>query len=258
MLIAIIVIGLIIVLVLIDILIRNSMIGARNRVDEAWSGIDVQLKRRHDLVPNLVETVKGYAQHEQQTFEKRRRRRAPRRWRHRASTEAAPAEQNLTAALANLRAVAENYPQLRATENFQRLQSEPGRDRGRDPGLAPDLQLQRPVLQHEDPGLPELGRRRTRVASPRASSSRSRPPPTASRSRSPSPSPPPAASPRAARARRSARARRTRRPDRLARVDDLEGGPGHVLELVEVLVVPAASVDPVMYQFEPLSATIIP
>ncbi len=65
-----IVIGVVLLLALVFVLIRNSMIGSRNRVDEAWSGIDVQLKRRHDLVPNLVETVKGYAQHEQQTFEK--------------------------------------------------------------------------------------------------------------------------------------------------------------------------------------------
>ena len=68
MVIVLIVIALIVVIGLSYVLIRNSMIGSRNRVDEAWSGIDVPLKRRHDLVPNLVETVKGYAQHEQQTF----------------------------------------------------------------------------------------------------------------------------------------------------------------------------------------------
>src|SRR6476469_3732619 len=60
---------LVVLLVLIFIGVNNSMIGARNRVDEAWSGIDVQLKRRHDLVPNLVETVKGYATHERETFQ---------------------------------------------------------------------------------------------------------------------------------------------------------------------------------------------
>src|SRR5215211_3655182 len=71
MLIAIIVIVvLLVVLALIIIGLNNSMIGARNRVDESWSGIDVQLKRRHDLVPNLVETVKGYATHEREVFEK--------------------------------------------------------------------------------------------------------------------------------------------------------------------------------------------
>src|SRR6266513_347608 len=64
------VVALIIISILIYIAIRNGIIGARNRCDEAWSGIDVQLKRRHDLVPNLVETVKGYATHEREVFEK--------------------------------------------------------------------------------------------------------------------------------------------------------------------------------------------
>jgi LemA protein len=117
-----IVIGLVVLLGLIYVLIRNSMIGSRNRVDEAWSGIDVQLKRRHDLVPNLVETVKGYAQHEQQTFEATTKARAE-AMAAQGVDQTRAAEQNLTAALANLRAVAENYPQLRATENFQRLQA---------------------------------------------------------------------------------------------------------------------------------------
>ena len=89
-----IIVGVVVVLGLIYILIRNSMIGSRNRVDESWSGIDVQLKRRHDLVPNLVETVKGYATHERETFEKVTQARAsghaglrarPRRARPRAS-----------------------------------------------------------------------------------------------------------------------------------------------------------------------------
>jgi LemA protein len=105
---------------LIYILIRNSMIGSRNRVDEAWSGIDVQLKRRHDLVPNLVETVKGYATHEQAVFEKTSKARAD-AMSARGVGETAKAEQQLTGALTDLRAVAENYPQLRATENFQQL-----------------------------------------------------------------------------------------------------------------------------------------
>ena len=70
MTIVLIIVGVLILLAIIFIAIRNSMISSRNRVDEAWSGIDVQLKRRHDLVPNLVEAVKGYAQHERETFEK--------------------------------------------------------------------------------------------------------------------------------------------------------------------------------------------
>src|SRR3954463_7792584 len=121
MLIAIIVIVvLVIVLLLIVIGLNNSMIGARNRVDEAWSGIDVQLKRRHDLVPNLVETVKGYASHESEAFEKATKAGAE-AMSARGVGETAQAEQKLTGALTDLRAVAENYPQLRATENFQQL-----------------------------------------------------------------------------------------------------------------------------------------
>ena len=115
-----IVVGVVVVLALIFILIRNSIIGSRNRVDEAWSGIDVQLKRRHDLVPNLVEAVKGYAQHERATFENVTRARAE-AMRADGPREAGQAEGMLSAALGNLRAVAEQYPDLRATENFQRL-----------------------------------------------------------------------------------------------------------------------------------------
>ena len=115
-----IVVGVAVVLALIYILIRNSMIGARNRVDESWSGIDVQLKRRHDLVPNLVETVKGYAQHERATFEKVTQARAA-AMQASGPAEASQAEGLLNAALTDLRAVAEQYPDLRATENFQQL-----------------------------------------------------------------------------------------------------------------------------------------
>jgi LemA protein len=121
MTIALIVIAAIIVLaVLYFIVKRNSIIAARNRVDESWSGIDVQLKRRHDLVPNLVETVKGYATHESQTFEKTTQARAE-AMKAQGVAETAAAEQKLTQALADVKVVAENYPELRATENFQQL-----------------------------------------------------------------------------------------------------------------------------------------
>jgi len=121
MLIAIIVVvSIVALLALIFILIRNGIIGSRNRVDEAWSGIDVQLKRRHDLVPNLVETVKGYATHEQQVFVRTTEARAEAM--KAGSVEATQeAEAKLSGALTDLRAVAENYPTLRATENFQQL-----------------------------------------------------------------------------------------------------------------------------------------
>jgi LemA protein len=103
------------------IFFRNSIISSRNRCEEAWSGIDVQLKRRHDLVPNLVESVKGYATHEQETFEKVTQARAA-AMQASGPAEAGQAEGQLTAALGGLRVVAEQYPQLRATENFQQLQ----------------------------------------------------------------------------------------------------------------------------------------
>jgi len=115
-----IIVGVVLLLGLIFILIRNSIIGSRNRVDEAWSGIDVQLKRRHDLVPNLVETVKGYAQHERETFEKVTQARAA-AMQAQGPAEASQAEGLLTQALGGLRVVAEQYPDLRATENFQQL-----------------------------------------------------------------------------------------------------------------------------------------
>jgi LemA protein len=120
MVIVLIVIGVILLLGLIYILIRNSMVGSRNRVDESWSGIDVQLKRRHDLVPNLVETVKGYAQHERETFEKVTQARAA-AMAAQGPAQAGQAESALSAALGGLRVVAEQYPELRATENFQQL-----------------------------------------------------------------------------------------------------------------------------------------
>jgi LemA protein len=121
MVIAIVVIVLILLVGLTFVLIRNGMIGSRNKVDESWSGIDVQLKRRHDLIPNLVETVKGYATHENQTFTAVTQARADAM--KAGSVEATQeAEAKLSGALTDLRAVAEQYPNLRATENFQQLQ----------------------------------------------------------------------------------------------------------------------------------------
>lgn len=101
---------------------RNGIIASRNRVEESWSGIDVQLKRRHDLIPNLVNTVKGYATHEQQVFEKVTQARADAMATPSSNVEqTAAAEGQLNRAMADLRAVAENYPDLKATENFQQL-----------------------------------------------------------------------------------------------------------------------------------------
>jgi LemA protein len=123
MVIAIVVAVVVLLLIVIFISIRNGMIGSRNRVDEAWSGIDVQLKRRHDLVPNLVEAVKGYAQHERETFEKVTQARAA-AMAASGPAEASQAEGMLSQALGGLRVVAEQYPELRATENFQQFSRE--------------------------------------------------------------------------------------------------------------------------------------
>jgi LemA protein len=121
MVIVLIILGLLILAGLTYVFVRNNMVSLRNRCDEAWSGIDVQLKRRHDLVPNLVESVKGYASHERETFERVTQARAA-AMQASGPEEASQAESQLTAALGGLRVVAEQYPQLRATENFQQLQ----------------------------------------------------------------------------------------------------------------------------------------
>jgi LemA protein len=103
--------------------IYNGLIRARVRTQEAWSGIDVQLKKRADLVPNLVETVRGYAAHERGTFEAVTNARAMLQ-NAQGPAAAAAANNQLTQALRSLFAVAEAYPQLRASENFMALQSQ--------------------------------------------------------------------------------------------------------------------------------------
>ena len=104
------------------IVLYNGLVSLKVRADASWSDIDVQLKRRHDLIPNLVETVKGYATHEKETFENIAK------WRSAAMSATAPADRaqaegQLTMALKSLFAVAEAYPQLRANENFMSLQA---------------------------------------------------------------------------------------------------------------------------------------
>lgn len=101
----------------------NSLIRLRNRVQEAWSDIDVQLKRRYDLIPNLMETVKGYMAHEKEVFEKVTEART-RAMTATGAADKAQAENMLSGALKTLFAVSENYPQLRASENFLKLQEE--------------------------------------------------------------------------------------------------------------------------------------
>lgn len=101
----------------------NGLVRLRNEVKNAWSQIDVQLKRRHDLIPNLVETVKGYAGHERQTLENITKARSAA---IDASTvaEKSQAESILSQALGQLRVVVENYPDLKANQNFMQLQEE--------------------------------------------------------------------------------------------------------------------------------------
>jgi LemA protein len=122
--IAVIVIVVIVALLVIALItIYNRFVRLRNRVDNAWAQIEVQLKRRHDLIPNLVESVKGYAAHERGTFEAVTQARAAAQG-ARTPAEAAQAEGILSQALGRLFAVAEAYPELQADENFRQLQSE--------------------------------------------------------------------------------------------------------------------------------------
>lgn len=101
----------------------NSLIRLRNQTDEAWSDIEVQLKRRYDLIPNLVATVKGYAAHETKVFDEVNRARAAAMGAH-TPGEHSKTDNMLAGALKNLFAIAEAYPALRATENFAKLQDE--------------------------------------------------------------------------------------------------------------------------------------
>jgi LemA protein len=118
---ALIFLGILVVIVVLLIGMYNSLVQLRVRADNAWSDIDVQLKRRHDLIPNLVETVKGYATHEKGTFENIAKLRSQAM---QATTpgDKAEAENQLTGAMKSLFAVAENYPELKASEEFTQLQ----------------------------------------------------------------------------------------------------------------------------------------
>jgi LemA protein len=119
----IIIVAIVVVVLLIFVVQYNGLVRLRNRIDNAWSQIDVQLQRRHDLIPNLVETVKGYAAHEKDTLER------VVQARNQAVSAQGPAAQGqaenvLTGALRQLFAVAEAYPDLKANQNFLNLQEE--------------------------------------------------------------------------------------------------------------------------------------
>jgi LemA protein len=118
-----IIVAVVVVLIVVVVAMYNGLVRDRNRVDNSWAQVDVQLKRRYDLIPNLVETVKGYAGHEQQTFQRVTEARSAAQSAQ-GPAEQAEAENFLTSALRQLFAVAEAYPELRASENFQGLQAE--------------------------------------------------------------------------------------------------------------------------------------
>ncbi len=123
MIVLLVVIAIVVVLVIFVITLYNNLVRLRNRIEGAWAQIDVQLKRRHDLIPNLVETVKGYASHERETLE------AVIAARNAATTAQGPeaqaqSENMLTGALRQLFAVSEAYPELKANQNFLELQEE--------------------------------------------------------------------------------------------------------------------------------------
>ena len=119
----IIIVAVIVFVVLVGAAMYNGLVRANVRVDEAWSDITVQLKRRADLIPNLIETVKGYAKHEKEVFENVTKARAAILGAQ-GVEETAAADNQFTGALKSLFAVAENYPQLKANENFAQLQAE--------------------------------------------------------------------------------------------------------------------------------------
>ncbi|MDP2930959.1 MAG: LemA family protein [Chloroflexota bacterium] len=119
------IIGIIVILLIAFIVIYNRLVNVHNQMKNTWAQVDVQLKRRHDLIPNLVETVKGYMQHERQTLESVTNARNLAQAASGASVgDRAKAEGELSGALARLLVVVENYPDLKANQNFLRLQQE--------------------------------------------------------------------------------------------------------------------------------------
>jgi LemA protein len=123
MILVIVLVAVILLLALGAVVLYNRLVRLRNRTENSWAQVDVQLRRRYDLIPNLVEAVKGYAAHERATFDEVTEART-RAQQTQGVAEQAQAENVLTAALGRLFAVAEAYPELRATENFQQLQAQ--------------------------------------------------------------------------------------------------------------------------------------
>lgn len=116
--------AIVVVIVLWGVVLYNSLVTLKNRVDEAWSDIDVQLKRRYDLIPNVLETVKGYAKHEEKVFTQVTEARNLAMSAKDDPKKSSEAELGLSGALKSLFAVAESYPELKANQNFLSLQTE--------------------------------------------------------------------------------------------------------------------------------------
>ena len=121
----IIVLGIVVIIVLYGVAVYNKLVRFRTLVEEAWSGINVQLKKRHDLIPNLMETVRGYATHERETFESVTRARTSAIQAQDVKAQEV-AENQLSGALMRLMAISERYPELKANQNFMQLQEQLG------------------------------------------------------------------------------------------------------------------------------------
>ena len=154
----------------------NRMVAKRQATENSWAQIDVALRRRHDLIPALVESVKGYAAHERTTFENVTEARSEAIAAEGPPRRAAP-EGTLGRATDRLLVVAEAYPELEASTNFSQLSDRPARDRGPDRDHPPRLQRHGRDLQHADPAVPGRDRRPRSSASSGASSSTPRPRP---------------------------------------------------------------------------------
>ena len=166
------VIGAVVVIAIWAVTIYNGLVALRQRTNQAFADVDVQLKQRHDLIPNLVETVKGYATHERATLEAVVQ--------ARQAAIAAPgieqkvaAENMLTGALRQLFALSEAYPDLKANTNFQQLADRAGRHREQARRRPPLLQQRGPGIQHRHRAVPGGAVRLPRSASATANSSTS-------------------------------------------------------------------------------------
>ena len=167
-----IVIAIVVVLVVVLIALYNGLVQKRLRIDEAFAQIEVQLKRRHDLIPNLVNAVKGYMGFEQKVLtDVTNARAAAVAAGAQGPAQQAAAENALTGTLRSLFAVVENYPELKANENVLAAPGAADHDREPDLVLPPALQRDRARLQHQHPDVPVRPDRRDRSASRSATSS---------------------------------------------------------------------------------------